>query len=431
MTKRGFTLIELLVVIAIIAILAAILFPVFAKAREKARQTACLNNQKQMGIAIMMYAQDHDELLPTYNAVWGAIGLDKGVLICPTAGKKLTNGYVYNNVVSGVALGEIVDPTAVLLTADGITTSVTDEKNVAFLPGDVDMRHAGKYIGGYVDGHVDITNTKPPIYNMSKSPGFDNAVVLSMDKLKWTAGDLNNSLNLTSEGVDGWAYYGNSSVYKYSYDSGIPTSGAPIKKSGGLTIGDLSIINYNSRNSGFFGVCDGGRFEGYMCKYVWSDGLAPFASNSTIGADGRRPGDPWNTYAPLGIGSPAWWGGQTGVTFDVAVEPKGYSRILNIYWGTGWMGGSGAGASSDLWATVKAYVVDSGGTTVSGTATTFTGDKIMAGTNANDTAYRLRIAYSGAGVNSTHKVRVELTGNCEGVSWNPYWWIGAMTITEK
>ena len=62
--KSGFTLIELLVVIAIIAILAAILFPVFAKAREKARQTTCASNMKNLGTAIMMYAQDYDELYP-------------------------------------------------------------------------------------------------------------------------------------------------------------------------------------------------------------------------------------------------------------------------------------------------------------------------------------------------------------------------------
>jgi prepilin-type N-terminal cleavage/methylation domain-containing protein len=60
----GFTLIELLVVIAIIAILAAILFPVFAQAREKGRQTACLSNCKQLGLALMMYTSDYDDTLP-------------------------------------------------------------------------------------------------------------------------------------------------------------------------------------------------------------------------------------------------------------------------------------------------------------------------------------------------------------------------------
>lgn len=63
MKRHGFTLIELLVVIAIIAILAAILFPVFAQAREKARQASCLSNEKQMGIAFLMYVQDYDETL--------------------------------------------------------------------------------------------------------------------------------------------------------------------------------------------------------------------------------------------------------------------------------------------------------------------------------------------------------------------------------
>ncbi len=63
-TNRAFTLIELLVVIAIIAILAAILFPVFAQAREKARQTTCSSNERQLGISFMQYAQDFDEALP-------------------------------------------------------------------------------------------------------------------------------------------------------------------------------------------------------------------------------------------------------------------------------------------------------------------------------------------------------------------------------
>jgi len=72
--RRGFTLIELLVVIAIIAILAAILFPVFARAREKARQASCTSNMKQLSLSMKMYNQDVDERLPNHCG-WGHIGV--------------------------------------------------------------------------------------------------------------------------------------------------------------------------------------------------------------------------------------------------------------------------------------------------------------------------------------------------------------------
>jgi prepilin-type N-terminal cleavage/methylation domain-containing protein/prepilin-type processing-associated H-X9-DG protein len=100
--SSAFTLIELLVVIAIIAILAAILFPVFAQAREKARQTSCLSNAKQLGTALVMYFQDYDErVLPRYQAcpstgpvsrdqkLWTAVLQpyikNEGIFICPSA----------------------------------------------------------------------------------------------------------------------------------------------------------------------------------------------------------------------------------------------------------------------------------------------------------------------------------------------------------
>ena len=105
MRRHGFTLIELLVVIAIIAILAAILFPVFAKAREKARQASCGSNLKQLTLAVLQYVQDYDERFPyatpgcvATNSVtgagqagspwWASTGpyvKNAGILVCPSA----------------------------------------------------------------------------------------------------------------------------------------------------------------------------------------------------------------------------------------------------------------------------------------------------------------------------------------------------------
>ncbi len=81
--RRGFTLIELLVVIAIIAILAAILFPVFARAREKARQTNCLSNVKQLALGNLMYAQDYDERSLPYSTLSSGNGVMWYTLVQP------------------------------------------------------------------------------------------------------------------------------------------------------------------------------------------------------------------------------------------------------------------------------------------------------------------------------------------------------------
>ena len=96
--RRGFTLIELLVVIAIIAILAAILFPVFAQAREKARQSVCLSNLKQIGTARMMYVQDYDEMFPSQSydgTCYAALG-GQPVDGMPVVGSGIVNSFGWN-----------------------------------------------------------------------------------------------------------------------------------------------------------------------------------------------------------------------------------------------------------------------------------------------------------------------------------------------
>ena len=136
--RRGFTLIELLVVIAIIAILAAILFPVFARAREKARQTSCLSNMKQLGLAFMMYAQDYDEtLIPLANGGYGIARYrwttlidpyvkNQQILTCPSDPKRGTAyGLSFNNLACddtsagglgrGAVLADIASPADALM----------------------------------------------------------------------------------------------------------------------------------------------------------------------------------------------------------------------------------------------------------------------------------------------------------------------------
>jgi prepilin-type N-terminal cleavage/methylation domain-containing protein/prepilin-type processing-associated H-X9-DG protein len=162
--RRGFTLIELLVVIAVIAVLAAILFPVFAKARAKAQQTTCLNNQRQLAVSLALFAQEHDELYPdadnwmrTLNA---GQNLPKKLWDCPTtarAGSGDSPEYLYGSLIAGKSDGE-VDPVSTLLTADGAhqaTAVPLTYAQVAYGTADIAFRHAGKVVSAYVDGHVE------------------------------------------------------------------------------------------------------------------------------------------------------------------------------------------------------------------------------------------------------------------------------------
>ncbi|HCU34684.1 MAG TPA: hypothetical protein DGT21_04320 [Armatimonadetes bacterium] len=141
-SARGFTLIELLVVIAIIAILAAILFPVFARAREKARQSTCLSNVKQISLGILMYVQDYDERMPmlySNNPGVGSCGIEYfiqpyvksyGVFNCPSSDMErsatatygsYSYGYytgLFPSQSAGRKIGEITRPAEIVMTGD-------------------------------------------------------------------------------------------------------------------------------------------------------------------------------------------------------------------------------------------------------------------------------------------------------------------------
>ena len=178
MRRRGFTLIELLVVIAIIAILAAILFPVFAKAREKARQTSCLSNAKQMMIGFMAYAQDYDEkLTPDGTFVgfgsypvapfWDAIILpyikNTQIFRCPSAADG-TRNYRYNAVRGGSqvnpqqpqSLGQIDFPSTTILIVDIPSTCYLNTLGGWSVrnDGDIIANHNGGVNMGFADGHA-------------------------------------------------------------------------------------------------------------------------------------------------------------------------------------------------------------------------------------------------------------------------------------
>ena len=181
MRRKGFTLIELLVVIAIIAILAAILFPVFAKAREKARQTACLSNLKQLSLSFMMYTQDYDDTFPANEEgdYWCYMLIEKiepyiknkKIQICPSdpspkdAGFTMPTDGVFvsydYNVLLGDQIGKGGVPTAlanvsmpgqVIMLHDGVPQP-TRNYLAHFSNYFVSSRHSGGANFAFVDGH--------------------------------------------------------------------------------------------------------------------------------------------------------------------------------------------------------------------------------------------------------------------------------------
>lgn len=123
-SRRGFTLIELLVVIAIISILASILFPVFARSREKGRQAACLSNLRQIAMSFHMYSQDNDEELPAGrlgNDLWCDLIYpythNRQIFVCPSR-KDTLMGYGVNNLMAGHPEGIAFDASTKIMVVD-------------------------------------------------------------------------------------------------------------------------------------------------------------------------------------------------------------------------------------------------------------------------------------------------------------------------
>ncbi len=183
---HGFTLIELLVVIAIIAILAAILFPVFARARASAHRISCLSNEKQLQTAWIMYASDYDNKAamcgggePVFNRLMPYVKNEQ-IKRCPADARDPASwpvSYAYNHNCAGLDIDNIGDDTAAMVVfVDASDTMIMMASHVAPVGtgmGRLEGRHNGMVNSTYVDGHAKCQKAewfKPSMFVKTWSP---------------------------------------------------------------------------------------------------------------------------------------------------------------------------------------------------------------------------------------------------------------------
>ncbi|PQV64120.1 hypothetical protein B1R32_107145 [Abditibacterium utsteinense] len=235
--QKGFTLIELLVVIAIISILAAILFPVFGRARENARKVSCASNLKQIGLAGLQYSQDYDERVMPLGYIyggktyywWGSVQnnvLNKSesmiqpymkntqIQACPSFDNELRTvigltGYAYNDAYlhpswysgkASVSLAQIQDPSRTVIMADSARISFTDNKtlegNTFLTPPSqtypaLHARHNATANVLWADGHV---KAHKPLFRAQSDFPYDAELYRSSD-----LGDLDEDGNFATD----------------------------------------------------------------------------------------------------------------------------------------------------------------------------------------------------------------------------------------
>jgi len=278
--KSGFTLIELLVVIAIIAILAAILFPVFAKAREKARQIVCLSNEKQLGIGVLQYNQDYDEynppgvnwFFPGGNGWAGQIYpyvKSTAVYVCPDeAVQGAQCSYAYNS--------NVTTPTGATVTAVSLAQYNSPSKTILL------SEVQGNYAAGTVWSiSAPGTAAGADAYVGSGSNGFSPAGLgtlinglgfyTSPPSLKYATGYIRNAST---------QYYGQAADYYYASAAGRHSGGANYVMADGHAKFFLPAAVSGGSNNTTQTDCGAGTTNG--SGYIMAAGTS--CSDSTLGA---------------------------------------------------------------------------------------------------------------------------------------------------